>query len=167
LKLVVVTAVSLLAGCPAPEPKKPDPPPVDTKKMAELGLLMKNDINPAFSKLSFLVLHGDGEDTDRAKLKAEIQTSAATLRKGIGRLREWKHPPTVSQQGRDVFFAFATSIDNSLTHFEDAITRDDAKAVISSLETITKTCENCHHFFRVDVPAQADAGKATSPVDPK
>lgn len=160
----------LLAGCPAHKttpPQKPDP--VDPAALAELGLLMKNDINPAFSKLSFLVLHGDGED-DPAKLKTDIQTSAQTLRKGIDRLMTWQKPPTSSKEGRDVFYSFAASIDATLARFETALARDDAKTAADALDQMAKHCENCHHFFRVDAPmppADVDPSpKQTTAPDP-
>ena len=46
-----------LAGCP----KKATIPTggSDDADITELGLMMKNDINPAFSKLTVLVFHGD------------------------------------------------------------------------------------------------------------
>ena len=166
-RLVLLALV--LAGCPAnkpPPPVKPDPGP-DQAALAELGLLMKNDINPAFSKLSFLVQHGDGdEDSDPNALKAEIQTSAAKLRTSIARLRTWQHPPTTTKEGRDVFYAFAGSIETTLSKFDDAMTRDDRTAAASSLEQVAKTCENCHHFFRIDVPmppADVDPDAAPKP----
>jgi hypothetical protein len=154
----MVVAVLALAGCPKPEAKEPEPA-MDPAWHVELGALMKNEINPPFSKLTFLVFHGEGMD-DKDVIKAQIQGSSATLRKAIGRLRTWEHPPTTSAEGRDVFYSFASTVDMSLAKFEVAINAGDDKAAAASLDQVAKTCDSCHHFFRIDVP---ETGAALAP----
>lgn len=142
-------ACIVLTGCPGPpaEPAKP----VRTAKQAELGLLMKDQINPAFSKLSFLIFQGDDTGEDRAAVKAELTTLVSGFRQAIGRLRVWEHPPTESNEGKDVFLTYANSIDKTAAELELAIDRDDDHAAARSLEQIAKTCNSCHHFFRLEI----------------
>jgi hypothetical protein len=141
-------ACVLLVGCPK---AAPPPKPAKTAQMAELGKLMKDQINPAFSKLSFLVFHGEDMVEDPVALKTELRSLAAGLRKSIGRLLVWKHPPTESNEGRDVFFTYASSIDKMTGQLESAIAGDDVQSAARTLEQIAKTCNNCHHFFRLEI----------------
>jgi hypothetical protein len=158
MKLLAI-ACGLLLGCPAPPPPAR---PVKTAKMAELGRLMKDQINPAFSKLSFLIFHGEDMVEDPAALKTELQSLAAGLRKSLGRLIVWEHPPTESVQGKEVFFTYATSIDKMVVQLESAIAGDDPQSAARSLEQIAKTCNNCHHFFRLEIKDSVVSPNVTS-----
>ena len=119
--------------------------------MAELAALMKNEINPAFSKLTFLVTHGEELEEDSAAMMLELRQAASTLQSSISKLRTWKTPPTDSAQGREVFYTFATSVDASTGRLVDSIVAGDESAATAHLEQIADTCNNCHHFFRLDV----------------
>lgn len=154
-----LAVVCVLVGCPK---QGPPPKPVKTAQMAELGRLMKDQINPAFSKLSFLVFHGDDMGEDQAALKTELQSLAAGLRESIGRLRVWQHPPTESKEGKDVFLTYANSIDRMAVELELAIKADDDRAAAVSLEQIAKTCNNCHHFFRLEIKDSVVGPNVTS-----
>ena len=155
----LAVACALLVGCP-----KQGPPakPVKTAQMAELGRLMKDQINPAFSKLSFLVFHGDDMGEDQAALKTELQSLVAGLRQSIGRLRVWQHPPTESKEGKDVFLTYANSIDRMAAQLELEIKTDNDQAAARSLEQIAKTCNNCHHFFRLEIKDSVVGPNVTS-----
>lgn len=118
--------------------------------LTELGLLMKNDVNPAFSKLTFLVFHGNTME-DPAQLKAELTTAATVLRGAIGRLRTWTQPPTESTEGRDVFYTYANAVDASTERLVGAIDRDDQPTAAAQMRQIAKTCNSCHHFFRLQI----------------
>jgi hypothetical protein len=144
----VVASLVLVAGCAKPEPAATTPPPKDPR-LVELALLMKNEINPAFSKLSFLVLHADEMGEDKVALTTELKTHATALRTSLGRLRTWSHPPTTSQEGKEVFFTFAVSVDKFTADLETSIASNDEKRSIETLEQIAENCNNCHHFFRL------------------
>jgi len=145
VKALLLVAPLLLAACP--KPKTGAGTHVDT----ELGLLMKNDINPAFSKLTFLVFHAEEMEEDPNAVRTELTTAATVLRTSIARLREWKQPPTQTVQARDVFFTYAMAVEQSTTRLADAITRNDNGAAVAEMHQIAKTCNSCHHFFRLDI----------------
>ena len=120
-------------------------------EMRELGALMKNDINPAFSKLTMLVFHGESMQEDPKVVKTELTTAATVLKGAIAKLREYRNPPTATSQGRDVFFTYAGSVDRATQKLFAAIERSDSQAAATELEGIAQTCNNCHHFFRLDI----------------
>lgn len=142
----VVFSVVLVA-CAAPAP----PPHPTIRKVEQLGLLMKNDVNPAFSKLAFFLAHSDTLEEDPKTVRFEIESSGANLMTAIGKLRLWHDPPTDSVQGREVFLTYAASIDAMTQKMLDAIGRDDRAVALDQLEKIADTCNNCHHFFRLDI----------------
>jgi hypothetical protein len=117
------------------------------RKLEALGLLMKNEINPAFSKMVFLLAHADEEDP--RTVRNELEIASINLRTSIGKLRLWHNPPTESDQGRDVFLTYAASIDGMTGKLIDALGREDRKTALGQLEEIADTCNNCHHFFRL------------------
>lgn len=119
--------------------------------MVELQLLMKNEINPAFSKITFLVFHGEEMEQDPAALQAELSRYGEALRKALSRLRVWQHPPTESTEGKQVFYAYALSVDKSAARLVDALGRADNQDAAKQLEGIAKTCNSCHHFFRLNI----------------
>ena len=158
-KLALTVVLGLGAGCASPAA----PPVKRSSELAELGLLMKNRINPAFSKLSFLVFHGDEMDEDRDAIDTQLQTLVAALRSAIGQLQAYEHPPTESKQGREVFFTYASSLDQDAAQLELAIAGDDDAATSAALERIAKTCNSCHHFFRLEIKDAVGGPAATSP----
>jgi len=142
-------SVLAIAGC-----AHPVTPPSDgakIHKLEALGVVMKNDINPAFSKLTFLLAHADTLNEDANTVRGEIEIAGTNLRTAIGKLRLWHDPPTESDQGREVFLTYAASIDGLTTRLIDALGRDDRRAALDQLEQIADTCNNCHHFFRLDI----------------
>lgn len=146
--------VLLLAACTKPAPMTQPtiaPSARSAAVMAELAALMKNEINPAFSKLTFLVAHGDAMDEEREAMMVELQQAASTLQASISKLRGWKTPPTDSAEGREVFYTFATSVDASTGRLVASILAGDKQAATGHLEQIADTCNNCHHFFRLDL----------------
>lgn len=112
---------------------------------------MKQEINPAFSKLTFLVFHGEEMEEDPIKLKTEMTRHGKTLLTSLARLRSWPHPPTITDEGREVFFTYALNVDESAQRLLDAIGRTDNATAAKQLETIARACNNCHHFFRLDI----------------
>lgn len=142
-------AFVVLAACPkAPVPSSDRPPDAG---MAALAALMKNQINPAFSKLTFLVFHGDELQEDPNAVRAEMQRAATTLRGSIGELRDWPELQTQSNEGRDVFNTFAMNVDRQAQKLVDAIASRDADTAANQMQDIADTCNNCHHFFRLRI----------------
>jgi cytochrome c556 len=145
------TALMLaLAACtkaPIPTTEKP----ASDASMAALAALMKNQINPAFSKLTFLVFHQDELKEDPNALRAELDRTATLLRTSIGELRTWKEPPTESREGRDVFYTYAASVDTQAQQLFDAIQRRDGATTTTQMQDMADTCNNCHHFFRLKI----------------
>lgn len=148
-QLVALTPVLVLA-CTKPQPASATQG-ATIRKLEALGQLMKNEINPAFSKLVFLLAHADKMDEDPRAVRTELQVAGTNLRTAIGKLRAWQNPPTESDQGREVFLTYAASIDSMTSSLIESIGRDDRTAALGQLEQISDTCNNCHHFFRLDV----------------
>jgi hypothetical protein len=142
-------ALALLAACT----KAPIPPPdrAPDAQFTALTALMKNDINPAFSKLTFLVFHGDDLQEDPNAVRSEMQRAAMVLRGSIGRLRDWSEPPTQSQEGKEVFYTYAVSVDHQAQALFDAIERRDNTTATTQMQDMADTCNNCHHFFRLKI----------------
>ena len=140
----------VLAGCAKPPVPVTDQRPSDAS-MTALAALMKNQINPAFSKLMFLVFHGQELQEDQAAVRSEMQRFATILRSGMGELAMWREPPTQSTEGREVFFTFSANVDKQTQTLLEAIERRDNAAAEQQMKDIADTCNNCHHFFRLDI----------------
>lgn len=158
--------VASCGGAAGPSETTPGTEPKSTiLPQAELGALMKNDLNPPFSKLTFLVFHGKDAAEDPATVRAEMQRSIAALRASIARLRTWQNPPVTSEEGKDVFYTFASSLEASSMRFEKALGTNDTTTASSALSQIAKTCNNCHHFFRLNLK-DSDEGPGTAAIEP-
>lgn len=146
----LIGCAPMLIGCPK-NPEVQVEGGAKIRKMEALGMLMKNEINPAFSKLGFLLFHGATVEEDPKVIRAELQIAASKLQLGIRRLRDWQQLPTETSEGRDVFITFANSVDKSTEQLVTAISRNDDATAQAQLEKIADTCNNCHHFFRLDI----------------
>ena len=98
-----------------------------------------------------MLFHGDGVEKDGKALQAELQQSAATLRTSIARLRVWPKVPAESEEARAVFYTFSESVDGQTGKLLAAIERADRAIAMRQLEQIADTCNNCHHFFRLNI----------------
>jgi hypothetical protein len=151
MKLLIASCSALLLVACAKQPHRtPSSNARTDASMADLALLMRNDINPAFSKLTFLVFHGSSEDNP-TEVRAELARAAGVLRTSIGQLRTWRQPPTETEQGREVFYTYAMSVDAATQRLLDAVQREDASTAATQLQQISRTCNSCHHFFRLDI----------------
>lgn len=113
----------------------------------ELGVFMKTELNPPFSKLSFLLFHGDdGGDVDPAALPA----AASELALASEKLGQWKDAPGDSEQGKLVFYEYAEALKSDADSLAGAITSKDKAGAIKVFESLRKKCDSCHHFFRFD-----------------
>lgn len=117
---------------------------------------MKTEVNESFSALSFQVFHAEDDDLNYTAIRAPI----ARLRGGLSKIHAVLAPGTVaSDEARTVFFSFVGNMERHAAVFADSLERKDRAEMTSSLSRIAKTCNDCHHFFRLDqlqdVPVQA------------
>src|SRR5436190_8479388 len=98
MKLIALAMPLVLGACSGPNQNTPSGGATSDAQITALTLLMKNDINPAFSKLTVLVFHGEDMQEEPKKLRAEMSTAASALRNAMGQLRSWQEPPTETNQ---------------------------------------------------------------------
>lgn len=135
----------LLACTNAPAPREPAPP-----RSPELNKLMNEQVNPTFSKLTFLAFHADTlDDPDAAQ--AQLVAAADRLSAATERLSTWPEPPVQSDEGREVFQAYSNSMKQYTGNLVTAARGGDPSATTRALEKIAETCNNCHHFFRLHI----------------
>jgi hypothetical protein len=151
-----VLALVLAACTKAPVPASQQQPDAG---MAALAALMKNQINPAFSKLTFLVFHGEEMQEDPNAVRLEMQRAATILRGSIGQLRDWQELSNQSDEGRQVFNTYATSVDRQSQRLFDAIASRDNDTAATQMQDIADTCNNCHHFFRLRIEDSVVPGR--------
>ncbi len=137
---VVVTACS---GGSKPSGTTPATP-------TALGLLMKEEVNPSFSRLSVLVFHA--EDIDPSVLERERKAWSRRLAAATEKLPAWPTPPSEtarSDEAKEVFHTYADVVDAGAKKLVTAIDRRDERAAQEQMKLIAKTCNQCHHFFRL------------------
>lgn len=155
----MVAALALSAGCSGggKTTKQPDTTPeqpktAGTPESRELDKLMRTRMNVSYSQLVYLVFHSDsGPDFD---LIAEEQTKLSQAIDGVLHLQP---PPVVqSDQARQVYVDYNTTLRRDGERFAEATAKRDLKAMSSSLTKMGETCSACHHFFRVNVKDAAE-----------
>ena len=144
----------LLGSCGTGQTKEPKATPAAVSNAPEkeyrhspvLNAIMKNEVNKPFSKLTFFVFHSDGDfDFD------EIAATTAAFHAGIAKARAFPNPPVQSQQGREVFATFLEHLDRDCNKLSNAIAQRDGRRMRVLLGKLSRTCNNCHHFFRLDI----------------
>jgi len=115
-----------------------------------LNKLMNEQVNPAFSRLSFLGFHADTQDDPEAA-RAELATTSRRFAAATAQVAAWADPPVQSAQGREVFQSYAVTLDRDARRLVEAIASGDDATTTSLLEGIAATCNNCHHFFRLEI----------------
>jgi len=145
-----------LAGCGgAPKPAEAEQPgeqPVakpGAQRQAKspiLNAIMKNEVNKPFSRITFFVFHSDG-DYDWA----EIGRNTTEFQAGIAKAKAFPDPPVESQEGREVFATFVENLESDAGKLASAISAHDARQTQAVIARLSKTCNNCHHFFRLDI----------------
>jgi hypothetical protein len=118
-----------------------------TEGRSELGVFMKTHINPAFSKLSFLLFHAEGED---AGDPAATPRTADELSRAAAMLATWSDPPVASDLGKMVFFDYAVSLKRDAATLAEALRMNRRDTAVKTFEALRKKCDSCHHFFRFD-----------------
>jgi hypothetical protein len=144
-----IVALVALCGCANPTPSQPTTGRRDAA--ITLSNLMRNEINPAFSKISFLIENGHALDEDAKAQRAELKQAAAALQVAMVKLRSWQTPPIETAEGRQVFYTYAGSLDVSTQKLIEVIGKGDIRGATPHLDQISDTCNNCHHFFHMGV----------------
>jgi cytochrome c556 len=132
--------IALAAGCGSTQPALPAHYHWDSE--SELSNFMKKRINPPFSKLSFLLFHG--EESPRE----ELAGVAGELASAADELHTWPSPPGDSPQARQVFFEYAAAMKVDGIQLVLAVRAGDQARAQQRFEKLREKCDSCHHFFR-------------------
>jgi cytochrome c556 len=137
-----IAIASVIATSCARRPAQPATPKV--LHSPELDRIMKEEVNQPYSALVFGVFHREtGIDY------AAIATPLEALRSGIAKVRQIADPPVETNEARSVFFTFLESLAHDTERFRGAVARRDEPGMEAALVRLGKTCNNCHHFFRL------------------
>lgn len=118
----------------APQPVvEPDPP-------APLARFMREQVSVPFS---FAML-----ETAKSPHGHRVYRAATVLHDAAHDLVQWSDPPAASEEGREVFYAYAHNLEHQVGRLEVAAADRDAELAADSLEGIRQTCNSCHHYFR-------------------
>ena len=140
-----VVCLLLVACSKSADVNEPAPP-----RSPELNALMNNEVNPSFTRLSFLVFHA--EDTpDAQAARGELATMANRLATAARQLSAWPDPPVRTKEGRDVFQTYSASVYADAQRLVEAAGANDRAGSVRILERIAQTCNDCHHFFRLKI----------------
>lgn len=143
----IVIACVIVTGCSS-VPAQPNAPTTTAKPLhsPELNRIMKNEVNQPYSALVFGVFHSEnGIDY------AAIATPLEALRSGIAKVREITDPPVETNEARSVFFTYLDSLAHDTDKFRGAVGRRDQPGMEAALVRLGKTCNSCHHFFRLEI----------------
>jgi cytochrome c556 len=151
-RIPCATALVLLAGCgsggiPPGHDKQVAPPPPTYRHSPVLNAIMKEEINKPFSRVTFFVFHSDGNFDFN-----EITKSTDELHAGVAKAKAFPDPPVISAEGREVFATFLEGLDRDCTKLSDAVKERDPRRMQAALGKLSRTCNDCHHFFRLDIP---------------
>ena len=115
---------------------------------------MKTRVNPSFSKISFLLFH-DGE-TDASIDAGSLPASADELARSAEQLGKWTDLPGESEQSKQVFYEYATSLRTDAVKLVAAIRESQWDNAAKIFESLHRKCDSCHHFFRYEQPGGPD-----------
>jgi hypothetical protein len=145
-RAIAIVALAGLWSCAAPA--APLTPVRDPSSTTELGMFMNRQLNPAFSKISFLLFQDD--DREREVDPSALPASASDLARAADGLAGWPELPGESEQSKLVFHAYVDSLKADADKLVEALggnQLDDARQLFESLR---RKCDACHHFFRHD-----------------
>lgn len=146
LALLTTTSLGLTLGGCSSTSEKPPASPTD-KKQSELDKLMRERMNKVFSSLIFQVFHAEG-DLDFAA----VNQGAGDLQQVVTTVRHLEMPAVVtSDEAKQVFFTYNDSLQHQADKFAEAVGRHDRANMEALLTNIGQTCNQCHHFFRLDI----------------
>lgn len=138
--MVSATIAALVISCAAPVAQiaEAETPALSTLASLPLARFMREEVNVPFS---FVMIEAATEHGGR-----RVHKAASVLREAARDLVEWTDPPVMSDEGRDVFHAYAQNLELHVARLEDAAERHEDSA--ESVEQIRQTCNSCHRFFR-------------------
>src|SRR5688500_16409657 len=137
--LTIITSVAL-ASCATPASittLRPSGGPESATP--QLARFMRERVNVPFA---FAMMESE---TNRP---IRMHKAAGLMREAARHLVHWSTPPSASPQGREVFYAYAQSLERHIGRLEFASAARETDAIANSLERIRQTCNDCHHFFR-------------------
>ena len=140
---LVITGI-VVAGCGGEPAPSTTPPAARPMHSPELDLIMKHEVNQPYSALVFGVFHADG-GIDYAAIAAP----AEVLRTGIAKVRDIADPPVATNEARSVFFTYLDTLAHDAERFHGALVQHDEAGMAAALVRLGKTCNHCHHFFRL------------------
>lgn len=141
--------VASLLGCGGGGAQKQGGLPPKLLHSPELNEIMKNEVNQPFSALMFLVFHAEEASPDGEMDFDKIALPATTLHKGIAKVRSMLNPPVETAEAREVFLTYVDSMVRDSVTLSSAVAIKDREKMETVLKKITKTCNDCHHFFRL------------------
>jgi cytochrome c556 len=142
----IVIACAIATGCGGEPAQSTTPAAAKSLHSPELDQIMKDEVNQPYSALLFGVFHSeDGIDY------AAIAAPSAVLRAGIAKVRDIADPPVATNEARSVFFTYLESLARDAERFHSAEVHRDQPSMEAALERLGKTCNNCHHFFRLKI----------------
>jgi hypothetical protein len=106
----------------------------------QLARFMREEVSVPFS---FVML-----ETATARRGRRVHRAATVLREAARDLAHWSDPPVASDEGRDVFYAYAENLELHVARLEEAAAHHEPQATADTVEEIRQTCNHCHRFFR-------------------
>jgi cytochrome c556 len=123
------------------------PAPVrDPAHPTALGSFMKDQVNPAFTRLSFLLFHDDDRELDLSA----FTESANELARAAGGLAAWSALPGESEQSKLVFHEYADWVKADTGRLVESLRDNQIDNARRLFESLHQKCDACHHFFRYD-----------------
>lgn len=133
-------AIAAMAiSCAAPTSQRDAGAPVPLSP-APLARFMRESVGVPFSFVMF--------ETGTAQRERRVHRAAVMLRAAAIDLAHWSDPPAASEEGREVFFTYASNLERHVARLEDAAARRETDVAVDSVEQIRQTCNHCHRFFR-------------------
>lgn len=118
----------------------------DYRHSPELNRIMNLRVNKPFSQLTFYVFHSNG-DYDFAEIARTVEKFLA----GVKEVRAFRDPPVSSEQGREVFSTYLEGLEGDGHRLAAAVSKQDSSAMHKLVGKLSRTCNSCHHFFRLDI----------------
>jgi len=133
-----VSALAISCAAPVAQSAEPAPPALMDSSALALARFMREEVNVPFS---FVMIEAATEHRAR-----RVHKAASVLRDAARDLVVWSDLPVMSDEGRDVFHAYARNLEVHVARLEDAAERHEDAT--ESVEQIRQTCNSCHRFFR-------------------
>lgn len=166
VQLAILTLLALTLGCGGATAEQHASGPVKLLHSPELNEIMKNEVNQPFSALMFLIFHADETSEDGELDFARIGAPVATLQAGIAKVRAMMNPPVQTAEAREVFTTYVDSLVRDSDLLAQALATKDRSRMEGVLQKITRTCNDCHHFFRLKVIAEGPPPPSVVMVEP-